>query len=65
MPSQVENKAAEERLEAVSAALELAASDLTKLVEKMRKTLEENRIQNLARGERGPKGEKGEKGDPG
>jgi len=54
------NAEAEARLEAVSAALELAASDLSKLVEKMRKVLEENKL--TARGERG---EKGDQGPPG
>lgn len=65
MPSQTENKEAEQRLQAVSEALELAAADLTKLVEKMRKTLEENRLQNLNKGDRGEPGPPGPRGPPG
>lgn len=57
------NKAAEERLQAVSAALELAASDLQKLVQKMRKVLDENRL--TQRGERGERGPVGPRGAPG
>lgn len=46
MSTKIEDAEAEKRLAIISATLERAAADLSKLVEEMRKVLEENALDN-------------------